>query len=230
MQTKEPISATGSFLSKENKVFGMTGGNTGKPPDYDDNLQNARIGYQVAVNLWEILNQAHWARFSSMVVANSIIIGMIGLILTTKSNNIVLIPIFAVFMSIIGIFLTILWYRLMSKDFKDMDYYIACARVLEDEYLYPAETVLKHTPENGKNEYKDISYLNLFDFKFWTKCNRTRCFIIQIISIFWATYVVVIFATLAIWCLQSISNNNGSDAFDIFITYKNAFSFISVIP
>jgi hypothetical protein len=99
----------------------------------DTSLENIRIGYQVAVNLWGIDNQAHWARFSSMLVANSIIIGVIGLILTSKGKNVLYENpyLLLAFVSSIGGLLVCIWYFLMEKDFADIQYYTNCAKLLE---------------------------------------------------------------------------------------------------
>lgn len=100
----------------------------------DTALENIRIGYQVAVDLWGIDNQAHWARFSSMLVANSIIIGVIGLVLTSNKQDILYHGnpyLLLVFWSIIGFVLILIWYFLMEKDFADIKYYTTCAKLFE---------------------------------------------------------------------------------------------------
>ena len=45
-----------------------------KQPDLD----NARVGYQVAVSLWIHEGELIWSKFNALLVANSIILAAIG--------------------------------------------------------------------------------------------------------------------------------------------------------
>lgn len=76
----------------------------------DNNQENARVGYQVAVNLWGTIVETSWSRFNAMVVANSIIIGILGLILSNEKINLY---VFVIVVSLIGFILCVLWYFLM---------------------------------------------------------------------------------------------------------------------
>lgn len=87
------------------------------------------VGYQVAVDLWGTVVETSWSRFNAMVVANSIIIGLLGTILNKNDNKDLLV--FAGFLSLIGVFLTILWLSLMARDSKFQRFYSRSARSFE---------------------------------------------------------------------------------------------------
>lgn len=42
-------------------------------------IENARVGYQVATNLWVYEGTTIWSKFNALLVANSIILAMVGL-------------------------------------------------------------------------------------------------------------------------------------------------------
>ncbi len=179
-------------------------------------LENARIGYQVAVNLWGINNQGHWNRMSSLVIINSIFISAIGIILKIDWDNVGLTLLFIVIISAVGLISTYLWYQLMRKDFKDIYYYIRSARELEKDYIYPVKTIQNYKSsvyefkekgpyqvENYELENADDSQTDFFGFE-WIKCKKTKCIIVQIIAMFAFIYFVLIFISLAIGILRLI--------------------------
>jgi len=88
-----------------------------KRMDEFEDQDNAKIGYQAAINLWGILVETSWSRINAMVVANSIIIGM--LVLSSQPVP----TFFAKILSVIGVILTILWALMMHCDAKFVDYY-----------------------------------------------------------------------------------------------------------
>lgn len=106
--------------------------------------ENIRTGYQSAVDLWGILVNSQWSRFNAMVVANSIIITAVGFFLTADNilypinNNLAFF--FVIFLSLLGLIMTIFWQSLMHRDAINMRYYAASARRLESN-LPPVNTV-----------------------------------------------------------------------------------------
>lgn len=101
------------------------------------------VGYQVAVNLWSTVVQSSWSRFNAMLIANSIIIGLIGILLInyeTAYVTYVFQLFFATFLSAIGILLACLWYSLMARDAKFQKYYAISARNLERRLFAGAES------------------------------------------------------------------------------------------
>jgi len=102
----------------------------------DDTVENARIGYQAAVSLWTYEGAAIWARFNAMLVANSIVMAVIGLALTSEPAKEKL----ADFTSIAGLALCIIWCLLNTRGFDYHDHWIHSAKKLET-YLRPVKTV-----------------------------------------------------------------------------------------
>jgi hypothetical protein len=100
-------------------------------PNNREELETRRVGYQVAANLWGINNDGHWARFNAMLIANSLIISLMGLIITNKQSQKVTYELL-IFASVIGLAFTVLWYLLMRKDFHDIRQYIYWTRCLEE--------------------------------------------------------------------------------------------------
>lgn len=153
--------------------------------------ENARIGYQVAVDLWGILVETSWSRFNAMVVANSIIIGMLALTLISDKK---ILFIFASVISIIGIILCILWFFLMKRDSEFQYYYSRSAGELE-EYLNKVETVRRgHKFANGEK----VSIKNgLCPTELEMSWNlKTRSLINWVIYLFIGIYFLIFMQTL----------------------------------
>jgi hypothetical protein len=102
----------------------------------DDTVENAQIGYQAAVNLWTYEGGAIWARFNAMLVANSIVIAVIGIALTSEPAKGKL----ADFTSIAGLVLSIIWWLLNTRGFDYHNHWIHSAKELE-ALLPPVKTV-----------------------------------------------------------------------------------------
>ena len=97
-------------------------------------LENARVGYQVAVNLTNHEEQQMWARSGTMLVANSILIVAIGSAMTTGAKGgaawipILIVP--------FGVFLCFIWACLIERTHSKCDYWVKSAGELESDYLY----------------------------------------------------------------------------------------------
>lgn len=103
-----------------------------------DRIENARVGYQAAVNLWTYEGQLIWARFSAMLLANSIVVAVIGIVISGDRA----LPVFSVGMPIAGLILCILWWLITKRGFDYYVYWIRSARELEEEFLKdPVKTV-----------------------------------------------------------------------------------------
>jgi hypothetical protein len=96
-----------------------------------DQTYNARIGYQVAIEMWAHSGEEVWARFNVMLVANSIIIAVVGVALTSQRA----LPALTVLLPVVGIILCLLWLILMKRGFDYQIYYILSASELEERYL-----------------------------------------------------------------------------------------------
>ncbi len=103
----------------------------------DDAVENARTGYQAAVSLWTYEGAAIWARYNAMLVANSIVMAVIGLALTSDDSE----PELAVVMSFAGMILCGAWAALNWRGFDYHQRWIDNARKLESHLRFPVETV-----------------------------------------------------------------------------------------
>jgi len=99
--------------------------------------ENARIGYQAAVDLWIAEGEQIWTRFNAMLVVNSIIVAVIGFVLAGQR----MLPVITVGLPIAGLIVCAVWFILMKRDFEYQSYLIHSAREVEERYLNPIKTV-----------------------------------------------------------------------------------------
>jgi hypothetical protein len=125
-----------------------------QPPrkNEDDEMENLRIGYQTAVQLWASQSEQLWSGFNAMVVANSIILGAIGLLFASKEAP----PALKFTLPAVGIVLSIAWLAIVKRHFHYQDYYINSARELEEkDDLKPIKTVSRGA---DFAEHKEVSF------------------------------------------------------------------------
>lgn len=96
-----------------------------------DLKEDARVGYQAALELARSEAGLNWARFNAMVLANSIVIAMISLVLTSEKHIAHLVLILCA----TGLGLCGVWFLLMARGFGFERYYILSARELEEQHL-----------------------------------------------------------------------------------------------
>lgn len=94
-------------------------------------VENARVGYQVATSLWVYEGESLWSKFNALLVANSIVLGSIGLAMGASSRVVV----FSVGMPIVGIILCVFWFLLTKRSFDNYIYWIFSAREIEERFL-----------------------------------------------------------------------------------------------
>ena len=100
--------------------------------------ENALIGYQMAISLWTFQGEQSWARFNIMLVANSIVIAVIGLAFTSQRP----VAVFTLLLPIVGLLLCGIWFAHTRREAEYSDYDILSARELEEKYLSdPVKTV-----------------------------------------------------------------------------------------
>lgn len=97
-----------------------------------EDIDKAAIGYQAAVDLWGTIVASQWSRFNAMMVANSIVVALLGTILTKGVSRGLIVG-----LSLIGIIFDVFWYLMMHRDTKYVDHYRNSARSLEEEWLDP---------------------------------------------------------------------------------------------
>lgn len=99
-------------------------------------LENARTGYQAAVNLWIYEGSQIWSKFTAMIYANTIVVATIGII--TTSTRAADLGVFRVTLGILGLVLCMAWIFLTKRSFEYYNYWILSARELEENHLSDA--------------------------------------------------------------------------------------------
>ena len=92
-----------------------------------DQVENARVGYQMAIDIWLRELEIAWVRFDAMLVANSVLVAVTGaliaavidpLIATQKSSSSPYAPWLGIYMiplPVMGILLCVLWLLLTER-------------------------------------------------------------------------------------------------------------------
>lgn len=97
-----------------------------------EDLANARLKYQSAINLKTSEGEIQWARYNCMLVVNG---AFTGLIFLTYSNSSV--PVFLTillsFVPILGLLLCYLWYNMTQRGFMWTNFWITEANRIEDQ-------------------------------------------------------------------------------------------------
>jgi len=98
----------------------------------NDDIVKAQLGYQVATNMVGILGQEIYSRFNAMLTANSIIVAIIGLIITNKNKLSISLEIL---FPILGLILCFLWFVFIYNGiYRHRQYRKEAARI-EEKYF-----------------------------------------------------------------------------------------------
>lgn len=101
-----------------------------------NDAENTRAGYHAAVSLWTYEGSVIWARYNAMLVANSIVMAVVGVALTSGDSEVEL----AMVMTVAGLFLCGAWALLNRRGFAYHERWIRSARELEAD-LPPLQMV-----------------------------------------------------------------------------------------
>lgn len=144
----------------------------------NDELENARVKYQVALDLFKSEGQIQWTRYSAMLLVNTVFIGLIGFAKDIKFHGffqqLIQLP-------LLGLILCYLWFRMTHSGFTWMKFWISEARELE-------------------KQLKDKDQINPI-----TKGNEFRLFKNEIINTERASYTVILIIFL-IYFFMLINN------------------------
>jgi hypothetical protein len=178
-----------------------------------DEKENARVGYQVAVDLTIKEEKLFWDQFNALLVANSIlIIAISSVICRDCSYQKDLISDLPWFLATIGVVLCVLWYLLTVRRDKYRLYYLFSAREIEAEYLgCQVQTIrrgkdfsdgspvlFKSESRDGEHKYGEPFQLPL--------CGRMKvsCWAIFVIGSFSVIYLFILyrcFENIKVFCL-----------------------------
>lgn len=113
--------------------------------DKNKTQEIANLGYQTAVQLWIYEGSLVWSKFNAMLVANSIVLGILGLAISSKDVSVPLYYIIG--LVIVGLVLCFTWYQLNHRANDTLIYWIFSALEIEANHLSPTIEIL----QRGKN-------------------------------------------------------------------------------
>ena len=124
-------------------------------PAAEEKKEDARVGYQIAVGLWMNESELYWARFNVMLVANSIIIAVLGLIFTSNPNNPCLSSILSMILAALGFLVCLAWLLLTNRGYDYQNYYVLSARE-QESYLEKTVKTVSRGDLFAKNKCVEI--------------------------------------------------------------------------
>jgi len=102
----------------------------------EETTENARVGYEVATDMWIYEGEIFWSKFNALLLANSILLGSIALASTTAIDlSSSAYTLFSSIVPIVGIILCLVWFQTTNRSFDFYKYWIYSARELEEQYL-----------------------------------------------------------------------------------------------
>lgn len=133
-----------------------------RPEDKDRRreLENARVGYQVAASLATDYSGGVWPIFNAMLVANSIVFAVVFTALTRKPPGApwaVPLSLVAVVLSTAGLILCFLWLLLIRRPQEMAIYYMQSACQLEEKYLAADVKTISHGRALADNDLGALS-------------------------------------------------------------------------
>jgi len=159
-----------------------------------DRMENARVGYEATLNIWIAQTQLIWSRFNVVIVANSIILGAIGL--TIVSGHLLSASLTRL-LCLVGLVVSLAWLYTYRRACQLNSYLVSSARELENYLADPVTTVSRGTEFSKGNEVAlaidgESKKLRLT----WlarTSLAKTESFYYLLIGLFLILYVVLLF-------------------------------------
>jgi len=158
-------------------------------------IDNARIGYQVAVSLWIYEGELLWSKFNTLIVANSIILATTSLTMSTSNC----LKVFSIGMPIVGITLCGLWFLLAKRGFSNHRYWILSARELEENFLRNSVKTISRGGDfrDGKKiEIKIGNKPKQLQMSCYARLLRDEWISYFFIGVFLAIYVVILLVNI----------------------------------
>ncbi len=121
-------------------------------PESQDTIENARVGYQVAVNMINSQGEIFWSQFNTLLLANSIVFSAIVFVMekVMEKEKILLIV-----LSFFGIILNGLGFSIMKRSYGYFTNWVYSAREIEKQYLKDTFNIFRRGAElsDGKTVY-----------------------------------------------------------------------------
>ena len=107
--------------------------------------EDGRLGYQVAVDLWTYQGKINWDRYNVMLVANSIIAALIGVVFPSHHQF----PGLMIVLAVAALLLCLCWVLVTARGFDHHTYWGFCAWELEKLYLSSTVTTVFSLPRRN---------------------------------------------------------------------------------
>jgi len=159
---------------------------------FEDRLENARVGYRAALDIWQAQTRLISSRFNVMIVANSIILGAISL--TIRGSR--LMPTFFTRgLSLVGIVVSLAWLHAYRRASQHNSYFLWSARELESYLADPVVTISRGATFSEGNEVAltidgEKKKLRL---GWLARIARTESFSYFVIAAFMLLYIALLF-------------------------------------
>ncbi len=155
-------------------------------------IENARLGYQVASDLASFYGGAIWSMFNAMLVANSIVVAGTTFVLSSNSPLLLL----KIILPIIGLLLCFTWFLLVKRAHEYSAYYTLSAREIEEHYLSDTVQTLSRGGAFGSGKtvtFKLGGTEEKRQMSLWARLIRNEVVSYLIILMFVAVYVGIFF-------------------------------------
>jgi hypothetical protein len=157
-----------------------------------DDAENARVGYQVALDFAAFYGGAIWSMFNAMLVANSIVVAGTVVVLSGQSS----LAILKTFLSVVGLLLCVTWFLLVKRSHEYSAYYVLSAREIEEKYLSPQITTLSRGGVYGGGKAVSLHIggaLTSQRMSPWARWVKSEFLSYVVILIFAALYLMLFF-------------------------------------
>jgi len=103
--------------------------------------ETAKLGYESAIQLWIYEGDVIWSKYNAMLVANSIVMGILGFAISSNSGTFP--KYYIIGLVVVGIVLCLAWYQLMKRGYDTVVYWIFSALEIEANHLSPTLEILQ---------------------------------------------------------------------------------------
>ena len=154
-------------------------------------LENARVGYQVAASLRTSRAEELWSQFNAFVTANSIILTAAVIAISSPQPT----PVLSIGMPVVGLVLCALWLMLHARGVGYVRYYLLSARELEEQFLSDSVRTLSrggHLAEGEKIELLLDGEHKPRRMNFFGQILRVRTVAYLVIMVFAVMYLAIL--------------------------------------
>ncbi|MCE7925626.1 MAG: hypothetical protein DYG98_21450 [Haliscomenobacteraceae bacterium CHB4] len=135
----------------------------------DDTKEVAKLGYETAVQLWIYEGELIWSKYNAMLVANSIVMGILGFAIS--SSNVSVPKYYMIGLCVVGIVLCLAWYQLMKRGYDTLIYWVFSALEIEANHFSPTLEIFQRGRKFSSGE--KVEFL-IGDKKLEHKASKTH--------------------------------------------------------